>query len=314
MSINLSTSKNNEKSFDVRPINSSEQKYTYTQSIQISSQTGCIGCLRGDFGSSGSDFFSSWFDKCRYLKTEEFKEELDMIINALRSKQIGLLKNRNAMKYYITKYPGSEFQGNYAKEYGFRMNTKEYTYLIRCNPVFGDYNFYCWCFVRQFFDNHIKNAEKGIRFITPNYNDKFTISDGDEILITSNSGEKTKRICRYIDDYHCEIGNSIYHICEFAEKMECNGSKVIPLRSSLPDMCYVYIRTENTIGIIKKGEIGYYKTDLYPNCNNNEKEFVKDLNTKLGVSETQSKAMEAGSMFGWDSKAADPSIYNNLNL
>ena len=41
------------------------------------------------------------------------------------------------------------------------------------------------------------------------------------------------RTCRHIDDYHLEIGNGLYHICEFAEYMERCGSKVTPMQESL---------------------------------------------------------------------------------
>lgn len=37
------------------------------------------------------------------------------------------------------------------------------------------------------------------------------------------------RICRYIDDFHTEVGDTIYHICEFAERMEKIGAAVAPL-------------------------------------------------------------------------------------
>ena len=35
-------------------------------------------------------------------------------------------------------------------------------------------------------------------------------------------GEKAEKTCRYIDEYHTEVGSSLYHICEFAERMERN--------------------------------------------------------------------------------------------
>jgi hypothetical protein len=41
-------------------------------------------------------------------------------------------------------------------------------------------------------------------------------------------------VCKYIDDYHLYVGNCCYHICEFAEKMELNGSKVEPINQSEP--------------------------------------------------------------------------------
>lgn len=41
---------------EYRAITKSEQKYTFKQSYQLSSQTGLIGYLRGDFGQSERNF------------------------------------------------------------------------------------------------------------------------------------------------------------------------------------------------------------------------------------------------------------------
>ena len=83
--------------FVINPLTEAECKYTYAQSTQIEGQTGCIGHLRGDFGSGGNEFFTSWFDHRRDLKTDQFKNELDEVINALRSEEYGLLKSRTDM-------------------------------------------------------------------------------------------------------------------------------------------------------------------------------------------------------------------------
>ena len=58
---------------ELREMTQPEQKYTYRQSHQLDAQTGCIGYLRGDFGSTGKEFYSGWFDNMAYLKTPEFK-------------------------------------------------------------------------------------------------------------------------------------------------------------------------------------------------------------------------------------------------
>jgi hypothetical protein len=96
--------------------------------------------------------------------------------------------------------------------------------------------------------------------------------------------------------------------------MEGNGNKVIPLRSSLPEQCYIYVSTENKIGIVKKGESGYYKTDILESngimSHDEANTFVDEINSKLGVSPAQRKAMMAGSMFGWHTPAADPKSYD----
>ena len=78
--------------------------------------------------------------------------------------------------------------------------------------------------------------------------------------------------------------------------------------------CYTYIETSNVIGIIVEGESGYYKTDILE-CNRiksheEAKVFVDELNKKLGLTKGEVKAMEIGSMFGWDAPGASPESWN----
>lgn len=288
-----------------------EQKYTYAQSQQLRGQTGSIGHLRGDFDSTGNGFFTTWEDHRRDLKTDEFKQELDDVVNILRFDEHydGLLKNRNAMLNYCGGHADSGFRGNYSTDYGFRADTENYAYLIRCNPNKGDYNFYCFCYQSSWLDKHIQNASRGIRFIDPNYNEKFRITDGDSIHIAISGGEKLTRVCRYIDEYHLEVGQNLYHICEFAERMEQNGNTVLPIRSSLPEQCYSTLPDTGELIIIKRGESGYYRTDMHFTGKEDMRRFADETNGKLGVSKAQESAMLAGSMFGWQVPGADPKSY-----
>lgn len=81
-----------------------DRLYTYNQSSQLEGQTGCIGHLRGDFGA-GKEFYTSWFDHRREYKTDEFKTELDEVVNTLREKN-GLLCTRDSMtRFCYRKYP-----------------------------------------------------------------------------------------------------------------------------------------------------------------------------------------------------------------
>lgn len=209
---------------EIRPITHEERKYTYSQSMQLQGQTGSIGYLRGDFGNSGNEFYTTWSDHWKQWKTEEFKAELDEVINALRSDEYGLLKDRPSMKDYAKEYTDSAFQGNYCTEYGFRVDTEKYIYLIRCNLSQSDYNFYCYCYVKEWLDKHMANARQGIRFIDPHYKELFRIPDGEKIIVTTKWKERKEYKCRYIDEYHTEIGSYLYHICEFAERMQANGT------------------------------------------------------------------------------------------
>ncbi len=299
----------------IRPLRAEEQKYTFAQSRQLNAQTGAIGYLRGDFGSADTGFYTTWFDENEALKSDAFKAELDDVINALRFNESygGLLKSRSAMLRYGTAHPDSIFEERYTAEYGFRIDTGSFAYLLRCNPVKGDYNFYCWCFQKPTLDRHLQNARKGIRFITPTYNEIFRIPDGDSIYIIRPDCVKSDKRCQYIDDCHFEFGgiwNDLFHICQFAEMMERNGCTVIPLRSSLPEHCYGVLAETGKIVIYKKGESGYYNTDIFTTGKAESLEIAEEHNAMAGVSKAQAAAMQAGSMVGWHTPAADPANYD----
>lgn len=209
-----------------RPMTEEEDKYTFRQSNQISGQTGLIGYLYADFGRDGNEFYSSWEDWNNNLKTPDFKQELDEVINCLREEG-DILSGRAAMSRYCNDTPQSKM----TKEsyfYGVRVDTDKYAYLLRMNLNKGDYNLYCYCYVKEWLDNHMEKARRGIRFIDSNYNEKFRIADGDNILMRLSNGTTSLRTCRYIDDYHLEVGSYVYHICEFAEHCERNGHTVEP--------------------------------------------------------------------------------------
>lgn len=134
----------------IRAMNPVERNYCYTQSQQISMQTGLIGHLRADMDSSGTGFFSSFFNFRADLKTEDFKTEFDAVINALRFDENygGILKDRSALSSYCHEIPESSFGGD-GREFGFRVDTKQYSYMLRLNPNRGEYNLYCYCYQKN---------------------------------------------------------------------------------------------------------------------------------------------------------------------
>ena len=138
---------------DIKTMTADERKYTYRQSQQISMQTSFIGYLRADFGSSGKEFYSSWNDFRKDLKTDEFKAEFDDVINSLRENN-GILSGRGAMSKHCHDTPESSFE-NDRNEYGVRVDTEKDAYLMRLNPRQGEYNLYCYCYEKQWLDRHI---------------------------------------------------------------------------------------------------------------------------------------------------------------
>lgn len=212
---------------EVKALKESERLYTYTGSQQISSQTGYIGYLRGDFGSSGDRFYSTWFDVRADRKSPAFLSVADYTVNTLREDG-QLLHSLPDMKEFVSRYPESAFEGNYTTEYGFRVDIGEYAMLIRCNPNHGDYNFYCNFYIAQWLDSHIRKAANGIRFTDAAYDEIFRVSDGGAIVITDAAGQAEERTCRYIDDYHMEVGPVLYHTHQFAEVMEAQNKTYRP--------------------------------------------------------------------------------------
>lgn len=293
---------------DMRALTEKEDKYTFSNSMQISMQCGLIGHLRADMDSDGNGFFSSWEDYRKELKTDEFKDEFDKVINSLREEG-DILYNRKSLAKYCYSSPQAKMNNEH-DYYGVRIDTEEYAYLCRLNPNKGEYNLYCYCYIKDWLDKHIRSAEKGIHFITPEYKEKFRISDGEKIRITFSDGEVKDRVCRYIDDSHVEVGDDLYHICEFAERMEQCGATFIPLRSDLPEVCFSILPSTGDVIIIKHGESGYYRSEYSTEDKAFNREFANDRNANLGVSKAQVEAMLAGSMYGWDVPAADPKSYD----
>ena len=84
------------------------------------------------------------------------------------------------------------------------------------------------------------NGVRDIRFIDSHYNALFKVPDGDNVVITHFDGSVVVRRCTYIDDTHAMIGNSVYHICEFAEAIELCGNTYAPERPQEGDVCDTY--------------------------------------------------------------------------
>jgi len=71
--------------------------------------------------------------------------------------------------------------------------------------------------------NEFNPDGKDIRFIDSHYKDLFRIPDGGCIQI-HYPDETVVKPCKFIDEYHTQIGNNVFHICQFAEIMERNGA------------------------------------------------------------------------------------------
>lgn len=208
-----------------------ERMYTYTQSQQIRMQTGNIGYLRADMDTNGRQFYSSWNNFRDDLRTDSFKAEFNDVLYTLRNDpDCGeMLANRQMLARYCYEHPGAGDKE--LQNFFFRADSEKYSYMLRLNPNKGEYNLYCYCYRKDWLDHHLKSAERGIRFVDEDYREKFRLKDGGKINISFSNGTSEERTCRFIDDYHLELGatsTNLYHIHEFEELMEKIGARAEP--------------------------------------------------------------------------------------
>lgn len=221
---------------NIRPMTPQEKIYAELQSSQISQQTGFIGVLVGNFNQQDKNQPMKWNILREPPIREAFWSEAQSVLKELRNT---IFKDRNTMQEYCASHT-SFFKSQSADAYGLRVDSARYSYLILCSPQSKDHCLYLYAYSTEALEHHMKKAERGISFITPDYQEKFRVADGEKIRIIGVDGNFRDRICRYIDDYHFEteggFGGTLYHICEFAELCEQTGSRVIPLDGEQKDV------------------------------------------------------------------------------
>ena len=121
----------------LRPMTGPEYFYCYAQSQQISSQSGLIGHLRADMDTNGKGFFSNFFDFRKSLKSDDFRADLQELIDDLRSGkgEYDFLKDRDRLRAYCRKHPECDLGDG--REFGLRVDTPHYSYMLRLNPNRG---------------------------------------------------------------------------------------------------------------------------------------------------------------------------------
>lgn len=103
----------------------------------------CVGYLRMDFDSTGKGFHCTWFDKNISLNDKKFGKEFDKVIDTLRH---DLLSGRRGMEDYNREHEGLPIDYCDVHGKGYRVETEKNVYYLRCTPLRGDYDCYCYCY------------------------------------------------------------------------------------------------------------------------------------------------------------------------
>ena len=109
----------------LRVTSPAEDLYAFSQTPNITYSTGFIGCLKGEF--EDNSLFTVWHDAAKHLKTDEFIGDINSVLDALKEKT---LLNRKNMRSYCRSHSSGMMSGK-EEQYGFRVDTDQYSYLFR---------------------------------------------------------------------------------------------------------------------------------------------------------------------------------------
>ncbi len=133
----------NEKEIQVMPAATGDKSLFYSEEAK-DIQRGTVGHLRMDTGSSGREFWTTWWPHSgNSLTSEKFSQELDEVVNAMREPG-GPLHSLQDMQNFCRKY-GKDAEVEPGRSYGFKVDTVDYQYMLRLTPFRGDYSYlYCY--------------------------------------------------------------------------------------------------------------------------------------------------------------------------
>ena len=175
-----------QQEYSLENITQDEFEFMYAKEDETADR-GCIGHLRADF-DTGESFFSTWWPENENLKSNEFKEEFNKVIDYFRKESATpIFKSRSDM--YNSCFKLKPTRSTTDKDVcGLKVITKKHTYYFRCNPRVGEYNLYAYCYNTQTLDKF-----RNTRFVEYNFDsvnqDKFFKTDYgfEEIYFNMNS-------------------------------------------------------------------------------------------------------------------------------
>ncbi len=143
--------------FNFGPAVGQEQNFCFSwENVPI--DNACVGHLRGDFGTLGKRFYTSWFPHNNALKTQTVVTQLDDVVNALRRE--GILTDRPSMQRVLARNPQAVIHSQYRPESAFRAETEQTLFFLRCIPQKEDYNFYLYVYDKARFYNILREQKQ----------------------------------------------------------------------------------------------------------------------------------------------------------
>lgn len=126
------------RKYILRPASLAEAGLFFSQTEEQDREHGCVGHVRFDHGSSGGEFWSTWWSRGTQMETGAFWEEHKAVMEEIG--QNGPLHDRGTMARYCAEHPETALQDSYGS-HGFKVETDQCCYYVRCDPRPGDYSY-----------------------------------------------------------------------------------------------------------------------------------------------------------------------------
>ena len=162
---------------NIHPFLPEETPYFYKQCKELDEKTGNIGCFIGRFEEPSSKLVSDWTDHTSRLNTAEFADDFNNMIDTLRQ---DMLKSRKDLRMYCMDHPGCMMLDSASTDpdYGFRINTGNYSYMLRCNFSSPYYAFVLTAYSFLALDRNMREARNGVPILDLQGYERFRIPDG----------------------------------------------------------------------------------------------------------------------------------------
>jgi hypothetical protein len=164
--------------YELQPFEPPESGLFYRMDGETAERHGQIGHLRVDFGKSGREFWTTWFDNQKHLKSYAFKEDFNGLMGSLRSE---IFKDRASMRLFCGRTEGVSLGERGA---GFKLRSGGYTCYLRCKPGEHDYDAYLFAY-----DDRYLLPELAGRHELPNDCEAVLPSTGEIIMIVMGENE-----------------------------------------------------------------------------------------------------------------------------
>jgi hypothetical protein len=114
--------------YTLMPAEENERKLLFKLNYKDAEGHGAIGYLRADFGKSGSEFYTTWFDWEPHLKTGYFSYEFDEVIHSLRNEgDTPPFASRESLVEFCTENAGLDLK---TRGTGFKIRTLGFSYYV----------------------------------------------------------------------------------------------------------------------------------------------------------------------------------------